>query len=101
MEKVGFHNTGKVWKTQTFQIYEFLKYFGRNRNPYNSQNMGKVNSHSTGKVRENTEISHSFRYLADLEFMRTHGIANVCECTNSHEMEIFCGKPYHFRAVGF
>ena len=43
--------------------------------------MGKVNLHSTGKVRENTEISHSFRYLADLEFMRTHGIANVSECT--------------------
>ena len=50
--------------------------------------MGKVNLHSTGKVRENTEISHSFRYLADLEFMRTHGIPNVCECTNSHKMEM-------------
>ena len=56
--------------------------------------MGKVNLHSTGKVRENTEISHSFRYLADLEFMRTHGIPNVCECTNSHKMEILCGKPF-------
>ena len=91
----------KYGKTQTFQIYGFLKYFGWSRNPYNSQNMGKVNLHSTGKVRENTEISHSLCYLADLELMRTHGIPNVCECTNSHKMEIFCGKPYHSQAMGF
>ena len=91
----------KYEKTQTFQSNGFLKYFGRSRNPYNSQNMGKVNLHSTGKVRENTEISHSLCYLADLELMRTHGIPNVCDCTNSHKMEIFCGKPYHFQAVGF
>ena len=91
----------KYGKTQTFQSNGFLKYFGWSRNPYNSQNMGKVNLHSTGKVRENTEISHSLRYLADLELMRTHGIPNVCECTNSHKMEIFCGKPYHSQAVGF
>ena len=90
----------KYGKTQTFQIYGFLKYFGWSRNPYNSQNMGKVNLHSTGKVRENTEIPHSLRYLADLELMRTHGIPNVCECTNSHKMEIFCGKPYHSQAMG-
>ena len=91
----------KYGKTQRFQIYEFLKYFGWNRNPYNSQNLGKVDLHGTGKVRENTEISHSLRYLAHLEFMRTHGIPNVCECTNSHKMEIFGGKPYHSQAVGF
>ena len=40
----------KYGKTQTFQIYGFLKNFGWSRNPYNSQNMGKVNSHNTGKV---------------------------------------------------
>ena len=91
----------KYGEKQTFQSNGFLKYFGWSRNPYNSQNMGKVNLHSTGKVRENTEISHSFRYLADLELMRTHGIPNVCECTNSHKMKIFCGKPYHSQAVGF
>ena len=64
--------------------------------------MGKVNLHSTGKVREKTEISHSLRYLADLlELMGTHGIPNVCECTNSHIIEVFYGKPYHSQAVGF
>ena len=41
----------KYEKTQTFQSNGFLKYFGRSRNPYNSQNMGKVNLHSTAKVR--------------------------------------------------
>ena len=64
----------KYGKTQTFQSNGFLKYFGRSRNPYNSKNMGKVNLHSTGKVKESTEISHRLRYLADLEFMRTHGM---------------------------
>ena len=112
-DEAEIHTISKTWKKwipmirekygkkQTFQSNGFLKYFGWSRNPYNSQNMGKVNLHSTGKVRENTEISHSLRYLADLEFMRTHGIPNVCECTNSHKMEIFCGKPYHSQAVGF
>ena len=91
----------KYGKTQTFQIYGFLKYFGCSKNPYNSQNMGKVNLLSTGKVRENTEISHILRHLADLELMRTHTIPNVWGYTNFHKMEIFCGKPYHSQAVGF
>ena len=39
--------------------------------------MGKVNLHSTGKVSENTQISHRRCYLADLELMRTHAIPNV------------------------
>ena len=46
----------KYGKTQTFQIYGFLKYFGWSRNPYNSQNMRKVDFHSTRKVWENTNI---------------------------------------------
>ena len=36
-------------KKQTLQSNGFLKYFGWSRNPYNSQNMGKVNSYSKGK----------------------------------------------------
>ena len=47
----------KYGKTQTFQINGLLKYFGWSRNPYSSQNMGKVNSHSKGKIWENTNIS--------------------------------------------
>ena len=63
-----------------------------------------MNVHKTEKVRENTEISHSVRYLSDLDFIRTHGIPNVCECTNSHEKEVYSGK-YHilisFPCYGF
>ena len=31
-------------------IPKFFKYFGWSRNPYNSQNTGKVNSHSKEKI---------------------------------------------------
>ena len=63
--------------------------------------MGKVNLHSTGKVWESTEIFHILHNLADLELMRAHAIPNISECTDSHKMEIFCGKLYHSQAVGF
>ena len=111
--KAEIHTIPKIWekwisivrekygKTQTFQSNGFLEYFGWSRNPYNFQNTGKMNLRSRGKVREKTEISHSLHYLINLELMRTHGIPNACECTNPHKMEIFCGKPYHFQAVGF
>ena len=46
----------KYGKTQTFQIYGFLKYLEWSRNPYNFQNMGKMNSHNTGKVWEKTSL---------------------------------------------
>ena len=46
----------KYGKRQTFQIYGFLKYFEWSRNPYNSQNIGKVNFHNRGKVWEKTNI---------------------------------------------
>ena len=86
-----------VWekhgKTQTFQIYGFFKYVGWSRNPYNSQNMEKVNLLSTGKVWENWEISHILCYLVYLELIRTHALRNVWECANFHKMEIFCEKP--------
>ena len=87
-------------KTQTFQIYGFLKNFGWSRNPCNSQNIGKVNLNSTGKTWKNTGISHIFRYLVDLELTKTYAIPNVSEYANSHKMEIFCGKPYHSQAMG-
>ena len=108
MGKVNSHNTGKVWGSPgkvwgspNISNLWFLKYLGLNRNPYNFQNIGKVNLLSTGKVWGNTEISHIFRYLANLEFVRTHTIPNAWECTNYHRMEISCGKPYHFQTVGF
>ena len=62
MGKVNFHSTEKCGKTQTFQIYEFLKYFGWIRNPYNSQNVRKVDSHSTEKYGK-TQTFQSYRHL--------------------------------------
>ena len=60
--EVEIHAIPKTWekwilikretygKTQTFQSSRFLKYFAWNRNPCNSQSMGWLNSHITGKV---------------------------------------------------
>ena len=65
----GVANTWENWisiirekyrKTQTFQIYGFLKNFGWSRNPYNSQNLGKVNSHNTYKYGEKKQTFQSF-----------------------------------------
>ena len=68
LNEAEIHTIPKIWKkwipierekygkTQTFQSNGFLKYFGRSRNPYNFQSMGKVNLHSMGKVRENRDF---------------------------------------------
>ena len=109
MGKVNFHNTEKVReKNKHSKVMGFSTILSE----VEIHTITKIwkkwipiarekNLHSTGKVRENTEISHSLCYLSDLEFMRNHGIPNVCKCTNSHKMEIFCGRPYHSQAVGF
>ena len=47
----------KYGKTQTSEIYGFLKYFGWSRDPYNSQNTGKVNSHSKEEIWQNTKLA--------------------------------------------
>ena len=55
---------GKYGKTQTFQIYGFPKNFGWSRNPYNSQNMGKVNSYKYGKsMGKKTNIPKFLKYF--------------------------------------
>ena len=88
----------KYEKAQTFQSYGFfLTHFTWNINP--SIHKPWMNSHITEQVWENT--GNSLLYPTDLELMKTHAIPNVWECTNSHNMEIFCGKPYHSQVVGF
>ena len=71
LSEAEIHTISKIWKkwipivrekygkTQTLQSNGFLKYFGKSRNPYNSQNMGKVNLRGTGKVRENRDFPQS------------------------------------------
>ena len=51
--KVAFHSMGKHKHTKVM----FLEYCWWSWNWYSSQNMGKVDFHSRGKVRENTNIS--------------------------------------------
>ena len=60
--EVEIHTTPKTWekwvpivrekdgKTETFQNYEFLKYFAQSKYPYNSQNIGKVKGENYGKT---------------------------------------------------
>ena len=69
----------KCGKTQTFQIYGSLKYFGWHRNPYNSQKMGKMDFHCTGKVRENTR---NFKFMGFLNIsgeVEIHAIPKTCQ----------------------
>ena len=46
----------KIWENTNISNLRFLKYIWGSRNPYNSQNMEKVNSHNTEKEWENTNI---------------------------------------------
>ena len=106
------HTVPKIWakwisivqekygKTQTFQIYGFLKYFGWSRNPYNSQNMGKVNFHGAGKVRENTNISNlwiSWIFWVKQKSIRfpKYGESRFPEYRKS------MGKDKHFKFMNF
>ena len=98
MGEEDFHSIGKVW--ENWNISNFWVFFNISRQA-EIHTILLVNLLSMGKVRENTEISHILRYLADLELMRTYAIPNVWECKNSRKMEILCGKPYHSPPVGF
>ena len=69
----------KHGETQAFQIYGFLKYFGWSRNSYNSQNMGKVNSHNTGKVWEKSKHSKVLGFSNILGEAEIHTIPKIWE----------------------
>ena len=91
---------GKYGKKQTFQSYGFLKYFGWSRNPYNSQNMGKVNSHSKEKIWENTNISklrvsEIFRLMQKSMQFSKHGKIGFPLYGKS------MGKNKHSKVMGF
>ena len=84
----------------TLQSYGFLKYFGWSRNPYNSQNMGKVNSHSKEKIWENTNISklsvsEIFRLMQKSMQFPKHGKSGFPLYGRSME------KHKHFKFMGF
>ena len=90
----------KCRKTQTFQSYGFLKYFEWHRNPYNSQNMEKVDFHSTGKVRQNTK---NFKFMGFLNISaeaEIHTIPKTWEKWISIVREKY-GKTQTFQIYGF
>ena len=106
------HATPKTWekwipiirekygKRQIFESYGFLKYFGWNRIPYNSQNMGKMNSHSKGKVWENTSISNLVFFL--IFYMKQKSIWFPKHGKSRFPWyEKSMGKHKHFKFMGF
>ena len=81
-------------------IPKFLKYFGWSRNPYNSQYMGKVNSHSKEKIWENTNISklsvsEIFRLMQKSMQFSKHRKSGFPLYGQSME------KHKHFKCMGF
>ena len=70
-QEAEIHTIVKIWekwitilcekyrKAQTTQSYGFLTIFAWSRNPYNSQDMKKVNSYSEGKTWEKQISMHS------------------------------------------
>ena len=76
-EKWIFIGRQKYGKIQAFQIYGFLNYFGWSRNPYDSQNMGKVNSHNTGKLWEKTKNSKVMGFSNILDEAEIHRIPKI------------------------
>ena len=70
-QEAEIHTIVKIWekwitmlcekyrKAQTAQSYGFLTIFAWSRNPYNSQDMKKVNSYSEGKTWEKQISMHS------------------------------------------
>ena len=81
--------------TQLFQRYGFLTYFAWNRNPCNSENMKKVNSHSKGNVWENTSIPKLyFKWsvnpynFQNMRKLNSHSDEKICENTNISKLRI-------------
>ena len=94
--EASIHTISKIWekwilivrkkygKKQIFQIYWFLKYFRWSRNPYNSQNMGKVNSHNTEKVWEKNKHSKVMGFSNILGEAEIHYSSQYMSKGNSH-----------------
>ena len=88
----------KYGKTQTFQIYGFPKNFGWSRNPYNSQNMGKVNSYKYGKsMGKKTNIPKFLKYFGwsrnpynsqNMGKVNSHSKEKIWENTNISKLSV-------------
>ena len=90
----------KYGKTQTFQIYGFLKYFRWSRNPYNCQNLGKVNFHNTGKVWAKNKHSKVMGFSTILSEAEIHTIPKIWKKWIPI-VEKNMGKHKHSKVMGF
>ena len=90
----------KYGKTQTFQIYGFLKYSGWSRNPCNSQNLRKVNFHNTGKVWEKNKHSKIMGFSTILSEAEIYTIPKIWKKWILIVREKY-GKTQTFQSNGF
>ena len=80
-------------KQKHSKIMSFLN-ISWSRLPYNSRSIGWVNSHITEQMWKAQDNSQLLPFLTDFELMENCATPNVSECTNSHNIEIFCKKSY-------
>ena len=78
-------------KQKYSKIMSFLN-ISWSRLPYNSRSIGWVNSHITEQMWKAQDNSQLLPFLTDFELMENCATPNVSECTNSHNIEIFCKK---------
>ena len=79
-------NIPKLWVSYVFQVYQ---------KPIQFPNHGWISL-----LRNKYEKTQAIPRFCSTLF-RAHAIPNVRECTNSHNMEIFFGKPCHSQALNF
>ena len=79
----------EISEKQTFQNYELLN-ISREVEIYRILKPWYENSLITEWVWENKDNSQVLLYLKNLKLVGNPVIPNVWECTNSHNMEIFC-----------
>ena len=95
---VNPHITRKVWENTKIQKLRVSYMFHMKQKAIQFPKHGisefLYHGSSMGKNRQFPR----YTYLSDLELMKT---LNVWESTNSHNLEMFCGKPYHFQVVVF
>ena len=91
---------GTSGKTRTFQSYRSLAYFAQGINAYNSQIMGKVNSHSKENIWENTGISKSRVSFFLLE-AELHAVPKTWKKKDFHSTWKVWGNTKHLKFMGF
>lgn len=95
---VNPHITRKVWENTKIQKLRvsYMFHMKQKAIKFPKHGISEFLYHGSSMVK-NRQFPHC-TYLSDLELMKT---LNVWESKNSHNLEMFCGKPYHFQVVVF